>query len=557
MLETLWGADIPADLRSIVDRAVSGDSQRRHASATAFIDDLRAFRANRPVDAFHGGIGYRLRKRVTRHPIASGAFALVVIIIAGFIAALVQQRSEARSEAARAQTINRFLNDDVLANANPLVSGDKDLSVRAALDRAANSIDVTFANDASIREAVEITLARSYNGIGAFDVAATHAQSAARIDRRRLGDTGAATWPVRALLAEIAVSSGHTPLRDIDAQYKTLFDEMERAGALDSQLCIDARYIQITAHANNSDNAGVISSMADLLPRARRVDGDDSMAVIRMESTLGNSLAFSRRFDEAEALLRSRLARPPIADPAYPLARLDIQQNLAYVLRKRDKPDEAIPLQKEALDAYTKLLGREHPDTLHSMNEYAGMLQDAGRFDESAAMFREVLGIRLGRDGEENYKSRTSMNNLGLALFDLGKFDEAEQWLQRTYDLELRLQGADARDTLHAANHLAEVKRCRGDIETALHLQSDAVARAAAAFGADRPDAAILRYSYALTLIAAQNFDAAKRELGAARTDLVRLLGTDHPRVHKLDDRLAELGRDPAAARRHAMTAAR
>lgn len=555
LLETIGGSDMPGDLRGIVDAATARNPDDRYASATTFIDDLRAFRASRPVGAYHGGVAYRVRKRVARHPLATAAVAIVVVVIAAFVAALIQQRGEARTEAARAQAINRFLNDDVLANANPLQSGDKDLSVRAALDRAANSIESRFADDPLVRQDIEMTLAHSYAGIGQFDAAAAHAQAASAINRKLFGTSGPETWPVRALLAELA--NAHGKMADIDAQYAELFGEMKRAGALETPLAVDAAYQQATVHANNSDNAGVTAMMSELLPRARRVYGDQSVAVVEMESTLGNSLAFAHRLDDAETLLRARLAKPPIAEPSFPLARLDIQQNLAYVLRKRDKLDEALRLQKETLDAYTKLYGPEHPDTLHAMNEYAGMLQDAGRLDESAAFFRGVLDVRLKRDGEENYKTRTSMNNLGLVLLNLDRLDDAQLWLQRTYDLELRLQGPAARDTLHAANHLAEVKRRTGDVDTALRMQRDILARASDAFGTDRPDPAILRYGYALTLIAARQFDDAKKELEAARVDLVRTLGAEHSRVHKLDERLAELERDPAAARRRVLTSSR
>ena len=555
LLETIVGADAPPDLRSIVETATAQNPEDRFASATAFIDDLRAFRANRPVGAFDGGITYRLRKRIARHPLASAAVALTVVVIAFFIVALIQQRGEARTEAARAQAINRFLNDDVLANANPLHSGDKDLTMRSALDRAASSIESKFANDPLVRQDIEMTLANSYNGLDLFDVAATHAQSAAAINREQFGTTGPQTWPIRALQAQIAGERG--PMAAVDAQYAQLFDEMKRADELETPLAVDAAYQQIAMHARHSDNAGVIAMTQELLPRARRVDGDDSVAIVDMESTLANSLAFSNRLDEAEEVLRGRLAKPPIADPAFPLSRLDIQGNLAYVLRKRDKIGEAIVLQKEVVEEYTKLYGRDHQNTLHAINEYAGMLQDAGRLEESAALFREVLDVRLKLDGDENYKTRTSMNNLGLVLLNLDKLDDAQQWLQRTYDLELRLQGPAARDTLHAANHLAEVKRRTGDIDSALRLQRDILARAPAAFGPERPDAAILRYGYALTLIAAQQFDDAKKELTSARADLVRTLGAEHSRVHKLDERLAELERDPVAARQRVLTSSR
>ena len=555
LLQAIGGADMPADLCSIVQAATAQNPENRFASATAFIDDLRAFRAGRPVGAFGSGIDYRVRKRVARHPLASAALALAVLVISFFIVALIQQRGEARSEAEQARAINRFLNDDVLANANPFHSGDKDLSVRAALDRAASSIDSKFADEPLIRQDIEMTLAHSYAGLGLFDVAATHAQAAAAINERQFGATGSQTWPVRALQAEIAGSRG--PMPAVDAQYAQLFDEMKRAGALETPLAVDAAYQQVTMHARNSDNAGVIAMMNELMPRARRVDGDESVAVVDMESTLANSLAFSQRLDEAEALLRGRLAKPPISDPAFALARLDIQNNLAYVLRKRDRIDEAIVLQAEVVEEYTKLYGRDHQNTLHAINEYAGMLQDAGRLDESAALFREVLDVRLKRDGEENYKTRTSMNNLGLVLLNLDKLDDARLWLQRTYDLELRLQGPAARDTLHAANHLAEVKRRTGDIDAALGLQRDILARAPDAFGSDRPDPAILRYGYALTLIAAQQFDEARKQLMLARADLVRTLGAEHSRIRKLDERLVELERDPTAARQRVLTSSR
>ncbi len=78
---------------------------------------------------------------MARHPLATLAGVLAIIIAGVFIVALAAQRTQARAAAARAQAINRFLNDDVLTSANPGQSGDVNLSVRTALDRAAGTID--------------------------------------------------------------------------------------------------------------------------------------------------------------------------------------------------------------------------------------------------------------------------------------------------------------------------------------------------------------------------------------------------------------------------------
>jgi tetratricopeptide (TPR) repeat protein len=287
------------------------------------------------------------------------------------------------------------------------------------------------------------------------------------------------------------------------------------------------------------------------------VYGDDSLTVIEMESSLANSYAFANRLDDAENLLRARLAKPLGDDPALPLARLDVQQNLAYVLRQRGNADDALALESEVVESYTKLLGRTHPNTLSALNEYAGMLQDANRLDESGSLFREVLEVRLKRDGEENYKTRTSMNNLGMLLSSQGSVDEAAQWLARVHALELRLSGADSAETLKAAHNLAGVKRKQGDIAAALALQEDVLARADKTFGPNGPEPAMLRYGYALTLIAGKQFDRAKAELVHARDDLIRTLGAGHQRVKTTNERLAELERDPLAARERVLHASR
>lgn len=550
LLAAIAGDEIPGDLRSIVSKASANDAADRYASITSLMDDLRAFRERRPVVAYAGGAGYRLRKRIQRNPLATAAAIVAMALIGIFIAALIEQRGQARSEAARALAINHFLNDDVLGSANPLQSGDKNMSVRAALDHAAAAIDTQFANDPAVREDIEMAVAKSYEGVDEFETAQIHAQRAAAINRQRFGAIGPSTWPVRGLLADIAVHDGKK-MQDVDPQFATLLDEIAKAGALETPLAVEIAYNRVTLHARDSDNAWVIETMQGLRPRARRVDGDDSIMAVEIDATYGNSLAFANRLDEAEAVLCERLAKPPVADPAFPIAHLNVQQNLAYVLRKRGKPEEAIPLQKPAVDEYTKLLGRTHVETLHAMNEYAGMLQDAGRLDESAAMFREVLDVRLAHEGEEAYKTRTSMNNLGLVLSMQGQLDEADRWLQRVYDLELRLSGPEARDTLHAAHNLAGVKRQEGKIDVALTLQRDLMNRAPTAFAQNRPEPGIMRYSYAQTLIAARQYDDAKKELQVARADLIRTLGPEHKRMKTVDQTIAELDRDPATAREH------
>ncbi|MEO8671822.1 MAG: serine/threonine-protein kinase [Tahibacter sp.] len=547
LLQRLAGDGAPADLCSIVDKATAPSVEARQASVVSLVEDLQAYRSGRPVAAHAGGPTYRLRKRIQRHPLASLATVLAIAALAITIGALLQQRGAARDAAARAQAINRFLNDDVLTNANPLLSGDAHLSMRAALDRAAATIDTRFADSPAVREEIELTLARSYDGLGVYDIAEQHARRAAELNVQRAGTHGPETWAVRALLADLA--GEREPLETADPAFAGLLAEIAAAGQLESPRGVDVAYDRIRTQARATRTEWVIAAAEELLPRARRVYGDASAAVASIETTLANSYAFANRLDEAESLLRARLAKPAGSDPATPLTILHVQQELAYVLRQRGNSTDALKLQNTVVEEFTRLLGRGHPDTQTALNEVAGMLQDAKRGDEAAPLFREVLELRLKLDGEENYKTRTSMNNLGMLLSTQGQLDEAGRWLARVHELELRLSGADARETLQAAHNLAGLRRKQGDYATAVALQEDVVARAGKAFGEDRPEPAMLRYGYALSLIAAQQFDKATIQLSTARDDLQRTLGAEHQRTRTANERLAELQRDPAAAR--------
>ena len=53
--------------------------------------------------------------------------------------------------------------------------------------------------------------------------------------------------------------------------------------------------------------------------------------------------------------------------------------NLALLYEAQGRYGEAEPLYRRALEAYERVLGKEHPDTLISVNNLAGLYQAQGR----------------------------------------------------------------------------------------------------------------------------------------------------------------------------------
>ena len=69
--------------------------------------------------------------------------------------------------------------------------------------------------------------------------------------------------------------------------------------------------------------------------------------------------------------------------------------NLAGLYRSQARYEEAEPLYLRALAARERVLGAEHPDTLSSVNSLAHLYRSQERFEEAAKLLsRFGLGIR-------------------------------------------------------------------------------------------------------------------------------------------------------------------
>lgn len=79
------------------------------------------------------------------------------------------------------------------------------------------------------------------------------------------------------------------------------------------------------------------------------------------------------------------------------------------------------------------MLGKEHPNTLSSMNNLAWVLVRQGNYDEAEQIHRQTLALRETVLGKEHPDTLASMNNLAVLLDYQGNYDEAKQILNRRW----------------------------------------------------------------------------------------------------------------------------
>jgi tetratricopeptide (TPR) repeat protein len=150
--------------------------------------------------------------------------------------------------------------------------------------------------------------------------------------------------------------------------------------------------------------------------------------------------------------------------------------NLANVLTRQGKLEEAERLQRRALESSQKVHGPENHETLSVMDKLGDILLKLDNYEQAEKVSREVLELRqrlLGKRGKfdaaeelhrqkvalchTNMEKMTSMSDLARFLASRGRYDEAEHLLQEVVKLSTEALGRNSGKTQSAISQLGEV----------------------------------------------------------------------------------------------------
>ena len=188
---------------------------------------------------------------------------------------------------------------------------------------------------------------------------------------------------------------------------------------------------------------------------------NDKEAPAALLSKVGGSFYMLGKSQDAGQMYRQALElREKVLGKEHPDT-LTSMNNLAGALRGQGKYEEAEQMHRQALELTEKVLGKEHPDTLTSMNNLAGALRGQGKYEEAEQMHRQALELTEKVLGKEHPDTLTSMNNLAAALYGQGKYEEAEQMHRQALELTEKVLGKEHPNTLTIGSNLAICLRAR------------------------------------------------------------------------------------------------
>ena len=555
---------LPADLGTVVLKALKKAPAERYDTAAAFGEDLQRWLDGRPVRAQPDSRWYRTRKFVARNRLgvalaaSAGAVVLTASAVSLWQAGVAREQARiAQTEARTAQAVQDFLERIFKTNA-----GDQDDPVKARqrtakelLDEGAARIEKELDEAPEAKMRVLATLASIYDDLGEIErTAEMQSRRAELMDRRRPDEVGqrarahadlsttlavigrdadsAAHMKLAALIARQVPATDTETLTAVDmatTQYYASRNDprgLEAARRLTARRRLeppdlgfaDALRMQGELEVAAGLSAEAVKTLDEAAAVAQKLPGGGDYAQIFVRASRAGALANAGQgqaaIDDAREALRLAKANTGEVSSTTILS----HGVLGRVLTEQGLPTQAMePILegRRRLAADPKMEAEGDIVSRLRLDE-ARALRRLGRLEQALARFDEALAGAIS----SNSQLRIFWCSIGRAqvLTDQGRLDEAQAALAQARALRERLDLQAWGQLLALTQAEAALALARGD-----NTQAAALWRRVAADerqSAHRRDAALLAFEAEVALQtegAGRAAELARRALSACR----------------------------------------
>jgi tetratricopeptide (TPR) repeat protein len=383
----------------------------------------------------------------------------------------VRQREVAEQRTLTAERTLDFVKG-MFQVADPSESRGATITAREIVDRAADRLDSSLAEEPTVKAELGVTLAEVYGALGLF-------QKGDRLVRRTLSIA-----PVEpATRARQFAALGESQMRlgeyeAAEASFRKAWPTSNEVGpALRSRILIGLA--QTWSALEKTDDADQAIAKALKIDRARGAGGSSDVA--RDLEALGLNYFYKGDLAKAEPVIQQALTlRTKVEGPNSPSVG-DNLNTLGSIAYSRGDLSQAERRFRGNLAIQKRILGPEHPDVAGLMNNLARVLLEQRRFREARPLLEKAVDIGLRERGAEHDDMAFFFDNLGIVRRHSGDLGEAEQLFEKAI-IAARLH--EHRTLGPALADLAEIQCATGRMSPGL----DTLDEAARAVKRDYPD---------------------------------------------------------------------
>jgi tetratricopeptide (TPR) repeat protein len=477
--------EVPRDLETICLKCLQKEPSKRYESAEALADDLRRFQAGRPIHARPLGPLGRGWRWCRRNPVVAGLTGLTAAVFAGAFVAVTMlwcsaergfaeaaaqrrraeenerrandERDRAEEEKRVAEAVGRFLQIDLLRQADPFAQADalreagggfkarENPTIKELLDRAAGRltagrIEAKFPRQPRVQGEILRTVGSAYLAVGEYAKAIDHLARARDLLTRTRGPGHPDTVRTLRDLAEAYRGAGRTA-EAIELLQKVCIAGVFRFGPLHPlTLASLARLATAYVDARRTTEAVVLRE-AVRYANVVRFGPHHRNTLASMVNLAGVYRTAGRPPAASIALLEKvRAAHLSRFGPEHPSTLVTLH-SLALSYRRAGRTAEAITLLEKVRDAKVARFGLDHPRTLNALHALAVAYRSAGKPEKSVPLFKQALRLRKAKLGPDHADTLRTMAELGVTYRKAGRQAEAAALLEEALARARKLPG--------------------------------------------------------------------------------------------------------------------
>jgi tetratricopeptide (TPR) repeat protein len=473
------------ELEWIPLKAIRKERTERYQSASELASDVENYLKGAALIAGPPSAMYRLKKFVRRNrALVTGIAAVVAVLVVGVVVStLFAVRAERKARTA--QAVSDFLNDNILAQIDPVTGNQPGASMESILDVASQRLEGMFNDEPLIEASIRYRLGRTYWHLGKHKAAEANLRRAFELRKELFGikDREVLTY-----MQELAWVYFH----------QSQYDQAKR-------LLVEA-----------------VSHMRSALDEFEPPLGQ---AIIR----LGWLYRYQGKYKEAEKVFTERLAAcqrrwgpdSPCVTPCL--------EGLGVACLEQGRLEEAEQFCRKAVEINRRAHGEEHNDTLNFMRWLGAVYCALGRYEDAEALFLKALKVRRRVLGDENPRTLILMRHLGSLYTELGRFAEAEQFLIPALEGHRRLFGNDNQETLDSMLEVAKLYREQGYYDKAEPMLLSVLHGCESILGPEHPRTLQSMHELAVLYKEQERYEEAEKYFLDAITGRRLKLGDQHP----------------------------
>ena len=571
---------IRGDLDWIAMKALEKDRDRRYESVGGFADDLLRYLANEPVLAGPPSATYRMRKFVRKYRKtlctlgAIGVMLLVTSVVSTLLyfqaeraradefsarkkaesaTLLADQRYEseqkarkraeeaeadAKIQAAIASEVSDFLIDDLLDQANPNSTPDRDLKLRVAVDRAAKNIQDRFADKPKVESAIRLVIGRTYQGLGEFKKAEEHLRRAAELSDRTEGADATPTLSAeielgRSLVSQFRFKEAEKLINDTLEKHTVRFGK-------DHKATLSARADLYELYYKKGDYGRTEKLVTEVLNQQERLLGPHDPETLRSYVMLGNLKTRKRNFDEAESLFVKAMAGyEKLFGKEHPNW-AGALTNLAGTYWTSGQNKKAEKAFSELWQINKRILGENHPTTTDSLSGLAKVALYEKELDKAEELFNQVMDQRKSYYGVDHPRPKMILAEIALVQKERQQFQEAQESVLEAISASEEFYETDYHPTkLRFKRILSDIYGARGDWQKSIEILEDSHAVTKRKFGEQHQESLKYDYRLARANLSAGNVEQAESLFRGLVKKQKSNLGDNDPRTMQAINDLA------------------